>query len=96
MTFLLCLVCAVFVWGLMLRWARREIDTARAEAEDQAWYWHGQAMAARRQLARMIRDATVREQAWRQGRDDVIAIVPLINTARSQDAPPPDEQEGAA
>lgn len=95
-TFLLCLVCAVLVWGLMLRRARREIAAARAEAERVAQHWHRQAMVARSQLARVVRDVTVREEAWRQGRDDVIAIVPLMDTARSGRGDVPDEQEGAA
>jgi hypothetical protein len=88
-----CLVCAVFVWGLMLWWARKEISAVRRQAKLAAGYWQRQAELAKRQVARLAREAELRDRAWQRGRDDVIAIVPLIEAVRK---PPETTEEGAA
>jgi hypothetical protein len=98
-TFLLCLVCAVLVWGLMLRWAKRQIAATRDQAQLTIQYLKRQEVVATGQVARLVRESALWDEAWRRGRDDAIAIIPLIDDARShdrdyQEAPGP--QEGAA
>lgn len=83
--FLLCLVCVVLEWVLMLRWARREIDAARNQAQLAIQYWKQQEAVAMGQVARLIRETALRDEAWQRGRDDVIAIMPLIDAVRSHD-----------
>jgi hypothetical protein len=98
-TFLLCLACAVLVWALMRGWAKRAIAAERDRAELAIQCAKQQEAAATGQIARLVRETKLRDEAWRKGRDDMIAIIPLIDAARPHDRgdrAAADSEEGAA
>ncbi len=99
MTTMLCLLSAaiagVVVWGLMLAWAKHQVTLVVGEMGAEIRFWQRKAELAADQAAQLAKDAELRAKAWRQGRDDVIAVIPLIH-ARSRGNEPPDRKEGTA
>jgi hypothetical protein len=52
-----------------------------AEMRDEVAYWQDETSRARAHAAQMTRDTAIRADAWKTGRDDVIAIMPLVVSA---------------
>jgi hypothetical protein len=44
-------------------------------------YWHAETSRARTQAAQIARDTATWADAWKKGRDDVIAVIPLVTLA---------------
>ena len=88
-------IAGVTIWDLMLAWTKRQISLIVADLEAEISFWQRKAELATGQVTQLARDAELREQAWRQGRDDVIAIIPLIRV-RSRSTEPPKKAGGAA
>lgn len=86
MTALYCIawsaIAAMVTWVIML--ARRAALISRLEQDRRAEiaYWQAETSRARATAAQLARDAATRADAWQKGRDDVIAIMPLIASAR--------------
>ena len=68
--------------------ARGHLSGAGIEAEmrDEITYWQDETSRARVRAAQIMRDAATRADAWKAGRDDVIAIMPLIASTRDVSA----------
>ncbi len=93
MTALLCIgwavTAAVIVWGLMLIWARIAMADLRKQARQEIRYWQQETTRARDRAAQIAREAATRAEGWKEGRDDVVAIMPMI-TAHAARAHPGD------
>jgi hypothetical protein len=94
MTALYCItwavIAAVIVWAIMKVRTSSAITRIEAEMRDEIAYWQDETSRARLRAAQILRDAATRADAWKAGRDDVIAIMPLIASPRdvSADAQP--------
>jgi hypothetical protein len=88
------IIAAVIVWAIMK--VRTSADMARLEADtrDEIAYWQDETSRARVQAAQIVREAAIRADAWKAGRDDVIAIMPLIASTHdvSDSMQPADEK----
>lgn len=56
-----------------------------AELRDEIAYWQDETSRARIHAAQIARDTAIRAEAWKAGRDDVIAIMPLIAAIQPAD-----------
>jgi invasion protein IalB len=71
-------VAAVAAWGLTLSCAKYGQALARAALEDQIRYWHAEAVKARELAAQLKHEIAAWSKGCQQGRQDVIAIMPLL------------------
>jgi hypothetical protein len=76
------IVAAMVTWVIMM--ARRAALISRLEQDWRAEiaHWQAETSRARATAAQLARDTATRADAWQKGRDDVIAIMPLIASAR--------------
>lgn len=74
-------IAAVTVWAVMRTRASAEMSRLEAEMRDEVSYWQDETSRARAHAAQVTRDTAIRADAWKAGRDDVIAIMPLIVSA---------------
>lgn len=88
------IIAAAIVWAIMT--LRNSNAMARLEKEmlDEIAYWQDETSRARIHAAQIARDTAIRADAWKAGRDDVIAIMPLIAMTRDVSASiqPADEE----
>ena len=91
MTALFCImwaaIAAVAAWGITTARSCATIARLRAEMRQEIGYWQAETARARALAAQTARDAATRATAWKEGRDDVIAIMPLIVLAREGASP---------
>ena len=93
MTLMFCLMSAAVVWGLMLAWAKRQVSLTVQALETEVRFWQRQAEVAKANLARLAREATLREEAWRQGRDAMLAVLRQLRSSPLRgDSPPGPER----
>lgn len=87
-------IAAVIVWAIMKVRTSTAMTRLEAETRDEIAYWQDETSRARVQAAQVTRDAAIRTYAWKAGRDDVIAIMPLIASTRdvSASTQPADEE----
>jgi hypothetical protein len=87
-------IAAVIVWAIMRVRTSTTMTRLEAETRDEIAYWQDETSRARVQAAQIARDAAIRADAWKAGRDDVIAIMPLIASTRDVSASmqPADEE----
>lgn len=71
-------VAAVTAWGMTLSWAKAAQAHARAGLEDQIRYWHAEAVKARELAAQLKQEIAAWSKGCQQGRQDVMAIMPLL------------------
>jgi hypothetical protein len=96
MTVVFCLISATVVWGLMLLWAKRQIALAVEALDTEIRFWQRQAQVARADLTRLAREARLREESWRQGRDAMLAILRQLKECPSRgDSPSGSERDAA-
>jgi hypothetical protein len=76
------IIAAVTAWGFTITHCSAIISRLQEEKRREIAYWQDQTMRARATAAQIARDAETRADAWKQARDDVIAIMPLIASAR--------------
>jgi hypothetical protein len=90
-TALYCIVWAVIVgvtaWGIATARSCAAMARLRAEMRQEIAYWRDETARARTLAAQTARDAATRARGWKEGRDDVIAIMPLIVSARDGAGP---------
>jgi len=77
-------VAAVTAWGITLCWAKLALTNSRAVLEDQIRYWHAEAVKARELAAQLKHEAAAWSKGCQQGRQDVMAIMPLLVAAQEQ------------
>lgn len=76
------LVAAAAAWGITLSWASAAFARSRAAAEDELRYWQAEAVRARELISQLKQERAVWSRGARQGREDVIAIMPLLVAAQ--------------
>jgi hypothetical protein len=85
-------VTAVTAWGITLSWAKLALAQSRAALNEEIRYWHTEAMRARELAGQLKQEIAIWSKGCQQGREDVIAIMPLLITAQEglQRASPPE------
>ena len=78
-------IAAVAVWAIMKTRTSAEMSRLEAEMRDEVTYWQDETSRARAHAAQAARDTAIRADAWKAGRDDVIAIMPFIVSALNTD-----------
>lgn len=76
------IVAAVAAWGLTLTWARSAFAASRRAADDELQYWQAETIRARAMVAHLRQERALWTRACQQGREDVIAIMPLLVAAQ--------------
>jgi hypothetical protein len=71
-------VAAITAWGVTLCWAKFAQAYARSALEDQIRYWHAEAVKARELAAQFKHEMAVWSKGAQQGRQDVMAMMPLL------------------
>jgi hypothetical protein len=86
MTVLYCIawsiIAALATWAIMMARCSALISRLEQDRREEIADWQAETSRARATAAQVIRDAATRADAWKKGRDDVIAIMPLIAAAR--------------
>jgi hypothetical protein len=86
MTALYCImwaaIAAVTTWAIMTARSSALISRLRAETRREIAHWQAEASRARITAAQIARDAATRARAWKEGRDEAVAMIPLIISAR--------------
>lgn len=87
MTALYCIawavIAAVTAWAIAMARASASISRLQAEIREEIGYWQDETSRARARAAQIARDTAIWADAWKEGRDDVIAMMPLIAAAHS-------------
>jgi hypothetical protein len=78
-------IAAIAVWAVMKTRSSAEMSHLEAEMSDEVTYWRDETSRARAYAAQVARATAIRADAWKEGRDDVIAIMPLIVSALNTD-----------
>ena len=84
-------ILALLIFAALVSWciatARAVKNTARFREEID--YWHNEAVQAHQETdraraiaAQVARDAEVRAEAWREGWNEVVRLLPMIASAR--------------
>ena len=87
MTALYCIawaaIAAIIAWAIATTRASAAISRLQAEMHEEIGYWQDATSRARARAAQITRDTAIWADAWKEGRDDVIATMPLIAAAHS-------------
>jgi len=75
-------VAAVTAWGVTLSWTKLRPAHTRAALEDQIRYWHRETVKARDLAAQLKHEIGIFSKGCQQGRQDVMAIMPLLVAAQ--------------
>lgn len=90
MTALYCItwavIAAVAVWAIMKARTSAAMSRLSAKMREEISYCLDETSRARAHAAQIARDAAIRAEGWKEGRDDVIAIIPLIVSPRDTSA----------
>lgn len=91
MTVLYCITCVVIaagtVWAIMEARTSAAMSRLGAKMREEIRHCQDETSRARAHAAQMARDALVRAEGWKEGRDEVIAIIPLIVSPRDTSVP---------
>ena len=97
MTVLYCIVwsiiAAVVTWAITKARCSALICRLEQDKREEITYWQDETARARATTAQIARDAATRADAWKKGRDDVIAIMPLIASARDSETRSRDRED---
>jgi hypothetical protein len=77
-------IAAVTAWAITAIRTSAAISRMQAQMRKEIAHWQAETSRARVQAAQAVRDTATWADAWKKGRDDVIAVIPLI--ALAQDA----------
>jgi hypothetical protein len=78
------LIAAAAGWALTLSWARAEFGRARRAMESEVQHWQAEAIRARELAARLKQEIAMWSKGCQQGREDVIALMPLLVAAQQR------------
>ena len=84
MTILWAIIAAVTAWGITLAHATAAIARLQAERRKEIRHWQGEAARAKAHAALLARDAATWSAGYKQGREEVIAIMPLLAAAHQR------------
>ncbi len=73
---------AALAWGLTLSWAGMAMARCRAVMQDEIDHWQDEAIRARRMVAQLKQEAVAWSRGRQDGREDLIAIMPLLVAAQ--------------
>jgi len=76
-------IAAVTAWVIAMTRASATISRLQAEMRKEIGYWQDETSRARARAGQIARDTVIWADAWKEGRDDVIAMMPLIAAAQS-------------
>jgi hypothetical protein len=76
-------------WGITVYRASLALTRSRRAADEEIEYWQGEATRARELVAQLKHERAVWSSGCRQGREDVIAIMPLLVAAQQKSASAP-------
>jgi hypothetical protein len=86
MTVLYCIawstIAAMATWAITMARCSALISRLEQDRHAEIASWQAETSRARATAAQLTRDAATRADAWQKGRDDAIAIMPLIASAR--------------
>jgi len=71
-------VVAVTTCGVTVFWAKLALAQAKSALEQDIRYWHAEAVKARELAAQFKHENTIWSKGCQQGREDVMAIMPLL------------------
>lgn len=71
-------------WGITLFWARLALAQSRATMHEEVRYWRAEAARARAVATQLKNEIATWSRGCQQGREDVIAIMPLLVAAQEQ------------
>jgi len=77
-------VAAVSGWGITLFWARLALAHSLATMQEEVRYWRAEAARARAITAQLKNEVATWSRGCQQGREDVMAIMPLLVAAQEQ------------
>jgi hypothetical protein len=86
MTIAWAVIAAVAAWGATLARASAAISRNEAACRREIRYWQADAARARAHAAQLAQHTATWKAGCKQGRDDVISIVPLIAAAQERRA----------
>jgi hypothetical protein len=75
-------ISATLVWGITLRQAGAAIAAERAAAAGEVRHWQDQAAQARARADQLERELASWSEGCRQGREDVVSIMPMLLAAQ--------------
>ena len=78
------LTAAGLVWGLTLSWARLAMARCRAAMQEEIDHWQAEATRARRTVAQLRQEAVAWSRGRQNGREDLIALMPLLVAAQER------------
>lgn len=79
-------IAATLAWGLTLRHASATIAALRAEADREIRHWSAFAARERTRAMQLERELERWSEGCRQGREDVVSIVPMLLAAQGRPA----------
>lgn len=80
-----CAIAATVAWGLTLRRATATIAQIRASTQRETRLWQDEAARARTRAAQLERERAMWSDGCRQGREDVVSIMPALLAAQARD-----------
>jgi hypothetical protein len=75
---------AAIAWGLTRSWAGLAMARCRAAMQDEIDRWQAEAIRARRMVAQLKQEAVMWSRGRQDGREDLIALMPLLVAARER------------
>jgi hypothetical protein len=75
---------AATAWGVTLFWARLVLAHTRRVLQEDIRYWYAEAIKARELATQLKREIATWSKGCQQGREDVIAIMPLLMAAQER------------
>ena len=73
---------AALAWGLTLSWAGMAMARCRAAMQDEIDHWQGEAIRTSRMVAQLKQEAVAWSRGRQDGREDLIAMMPLLVAAQ--------------
>ena len=78
------LVSAATAWGITVWWANLALSQLRRSMQEEVEYWKVEAARARDMTTFLQHEVATWSRGARQGREDVMAVMPLLVAAREQ------------
>jgi hypothetical protein len=78
------LVSATAAWGITVWWANLALAHLRRSMQDEVEHWKGEAARARDMATYLQHEVTAWSRGAKQGREDLMAMMPLLVAAHEQ------------
>lgn len=79
-----CVITATVAWGITWAWAAATFSRSRAALQEELRHCQAEATRAKAAVAQLTREISAWSRGCKQGREDVIAVVPLLIAAQAQ------------